>query len=145
MKNLSIVLCFLFLTSCVQKLIEEPDNLISEEEITNLLYDLAVLNSAKSINAKIFKDHDIEPMEVIFSKYKVDSVQFVESNRYYASLPEKYESIYTAVNKRIKKESELADEAKKRADSIKKANKKIKLEAQRKRPRTDVKKTKDSL
>ena len=106
MKNLSIVLCFLFLTSCVQKLIEEPDNLISEEEITNLLYDLAVLNSAKSINAKIFKDHDIEPMEVIFSKYKVDSVQFVESNSYYASLPLKFKLLDEELFKSLERERE---------------------------------------
>ena len=116
---MSTLLCFVFFCSCVQKLIDKPDNLISEEKITLILYDLAILNAAKSTNAAILKDNGIEPMTFLFSKYKIDSIQFVESNRYYASLPEKYEAIYTHVNEKIKRESKRIKNAKRIADSLK--------------------------
>lgn len=145
MKNLCILLCFVFLCSCVQKLIDEPDNLISEEKITNILYDLAILNAAKSTNSKILKNNGIEPMQYLFSKYEIDSVQFVESNRYYASLPEEYENIYTAINERLKSESKRMEDAKKSIDSVKTRERKTKSDEAKKKSKSDVKKVNDSL
>lgn len=145
MKNLCILLCFIFLCSCVQKLIDEPDNLISEEEITNILYDLAILNAAKSTNSTILRDNGIDPMQFLFSKYEIDSIQFVESNRYYASLPEEYENIYTAVNEKLKSESKRMEDSKKSIDSLKKIERKATLEVAKKKSKGDVKKVSDSL
>lgn len=126
MKNLAIVLCFFFSFSCARKLIETPEDLISEEKITNILYDLAVLNAAKNTNSAVLKKNGIEPIEFLYSKYEIDSLQFVESNRYYASLPDTYESIYKIVNARITTESEALAKAKKVKDSIEKAERKAK-------------------
>lgn len=145
MKNLLILLCFVFLYSCAQKLIDEPDNLITKKKITNILYDLAILNAAKSTNSKILKDNGIEPMEFLFSKYEIDSIQFVESNRYYASLPEVYENIYTTVNEKLKSESKRMEDVKKTIDSLKTIERKAKREAVKKKSKSDVKKVNDSL
>jgi len=145
MKNLCILLCFAFLCSCVQKLIDKPDDLISKEEITNILYDLAILNAAKSTNPTILKDNDIDPMQFLFSKYKIDSIQFVESNQYYASLPEEYENIYTAVDERLKSKSEHIEATKKTADSLKRAEQKAKREKAKKKPESDIEEVNDSL
>lgn len=145
MKNLCILLCFVFLCSCVQKLIDEPDNLISEEKITNILYDLAILNAAKSTNSTILRNNGIEPMQFLFSKYEIDSIQFVESNRYYASLPEKYEDIYTTVNEKLKSESKRMEDSKKSIDSLKMKKRKATREAAKKKSKSDVKKVNDSL
>ncbi len=145
MKNLCILLCFVFLCSCVQKLIDEPDNLISKEKITNILYDLAILNAAKSTNSIILRNNDIEPMQFLFSKYKIDSIQFVESNRYYASLPKEYENIYTAVNERLKSENKRMKGAKKSIDSLKTIERKAKRGVIKKKPKSAIKKGNDSL
>lgn len=145
MKNLCILLCFVFLYSCVQKLIDKPDNLISEDKITNILYDLAILNAAKSTNSAVLRNNGIDPMQFLFSKYEIDSIKFVESNRYYASLPEKYENIYTVVNERLKSESKRMEDSKKSIDSLKTIKRKATREAAKKKSKGNLKKVNDSL
>jgi hypothetical protein len=115
---------FLILISCGEKVIEEPENLISEEEMTSILYDLAILNSTKGTNPSFLKKNNIELMPFIFKKYKIDSLQFAQSDLYYASIPLKYQGIYETVEERLTKKVEaLEKEKKRRADSTKEVSK----------------------
>ena len=58
-------------------------------------------------------------MPYLFEKYGVDSLQFVESDRYYASIPVMYEEIYLEVKAELEKKHELIKAAKQRKDSLK--------------------------
>ncbi|WP_394974710.1 DUF4296 domain-containing protein [uncultured Croceitalea sp.] len=114
---------FLVLISCGEKVIEEPKNLIPEEKMASILYDLAILNSTKGTNPSFLKKNRIELMPFIFEKYKIDSLQFAQSDVYYASIPLKYQSIYETVEERLTKEVEVLEKEKKRkADSTRKAS-----------------------
>ena len=108
-----------FMFSCSGKIVKEPKDLISKDKMTSILYDLAILNAAKNTNATVLTDNNIETMDFIFTKYKIDSLQFVTSDIYYASLPIIYKAIYMEIDKRLEKEKERMRIAKIQADSIK--------------------------
>ena len=114
----------LLLISCGEKVIEPPENLISQEEMSSILYDLAILNTTKGSNPSILKNNNIELMPFIFEKYKIDSIQFAQSDLYYASVPLQYQTIYEAVETRLEGEVKmLEDEKKRKRDSTAKASK----------------------
>ncbi|TKD65408.1 DUF4296 domain-containing protein [Flavobacterium sp. ASW18X] len=124
MKKLLLLCVLIWAASCKEKLVEEPENLIPEPKMTNIIYDLAMLNGAKAANASVLDKHRIKTMPYLYQKYKIDSVAFVESDLYYASKPEVYQRIYQNVLDRIEvKATALEDERKRKSDSLKSANK----------------------
>ena len=132
MIKLTFVLLGFVFFACAEKLIEEPENLIPKEKMVEILNDLAIVNAAKITNVQVLRTNNIEPMEYIFTKYGIDSLQFVESDRYYASIPKEHEEIYTLVVAKLEKEKERLSEEKKVRDSLKivdkeEARRKIKL------------------
>lgn len=137
MKKVIYILMVVLVGSCAEKLLEKPDNLIQKDKMVDILNDLAVLNAAKSTNVAVLRNHDIEPMEYIFTKYGIDSMQFVESDRYYASIPEEHEKIYMAVEAKLEQEEKRLSDEKDVRDSLKR----IKNEASRLKKKT----LKDSL
>jgi len=115
----------IFLVSCAEKVVEEPENLIPKEKMTEILHDLAILNAAKSGASRKFKDSGVDVMEFLYKKYDIDSTQFSESDLYYASIPLEYQSIYENVEKRLgRKKDTLEAIGKRRNDSVRQANKK---------------------
>ena len=74
-----------------------PDNLIAEEKMVDILYDMSLISVSKGINKRILENNGMKPTKYILEKYKIDSLQFVESNRYYSSDLEKYLNIYEIV------------------------------------------------
>ncbi len=98
MRKFIIVLIGVFgLLSCAEKLIEKPDNLIPRSQMVSILKEMAILNSARTTNIMALKENGIEPTAYIFEKYAIDSAAFVDSDRYYASLPLDYVSMYEEV------------------------------------------------
>ncbi len=106
-KILLIAVAFLIVVSCQKSSVKKPDNLIPEEKMVDIIFDLSLLEAVKSqsYNAKGDK-MNINPNAFIFSKYKVDSIQFAKSDQYYASDVSNYKKIYEQVNERIKKKIE---------------------------------------
>ena len=113
--------------SCAEKLMDKSENLISEEKMIEILNDLALVNAAKTANVAILRKHDINPTNYIFEKYNIDSLQFVESDRYYASIPEEHEAIYVAVEAKLKAEKDRFVAAKKLKDSLAVIERKVKV------------------
>ncbi|PCJ95480.1 MAG: hypothetical protein COA50_09785 [Flavobacteriaceae bacterium] len=113
MKKIAFVLLATMFFSCAEKLIEKPEKLIPEDKMTAILYDLTLLAAAKNTNKAILKKNDIVVMEYLFSKYKIDSIQFVQSDLYYASIPAIYETIYKEVGARLEAEEKLIEEERK--------------------------------
>ncbi len=125
MKKIALVLLMIMFISCAEKLIEQPKNLIPQDKMTAILYDLALLVAAKNTNKTVLIENDIEIMEYLYSKYKIDSIQFVQSDLYYASIPAVYETIYKGVEARLEdEEKQIQDARKQKSDSTINANKK---------------------
>ncbi len=119
MKTLFFFCGFLLLFSCAEKVIEEPENLIPKDKMTDILYDLALLNSTVSVNRAAFEKRGVEVMPYLYEKYNIDSIQFVSSDLYYASIPLEYEAMYTAIVERLQKEvDDIEDARKQKNDSI---------------------------
>ncbi|MBL7558196.1 DUF4296 domain-containing protein [Olleya sp. YSTF-M6] len=88
----------LMLVSCydVQKP-EKPDDLISEDKMVDVLVETVIMSSAKGINKRELENKGILPDSFIYKKHKIDSLQFVNSNNYYAYDIENFNQIYTRV------------------------------------------------
>lgn len=102
---LSIVV---LLFSC-QGTAEKPDNLIPEDKMIDILYDLALLEGIK--DDYTLKQQSLYLDQFIYDKYKIDSLQFVQSNAYYASDVQNYKEMYQKLNIKI-------DLKKKEVDSL---------------------------
>lgn len=89
------------MASCAEKTIEEPENLIPESKMVAILYDLAIINAAKQTNSNVLVENNVRTMPYLFTKYKIDSVQFADSNIYYAADPIAYEALYKEVQTKL--------------------------------------------
>ncbi len=120
---------FLFFVSCgEQGTVPKPNNLIPEETMVDILYEITLINASKGHGGQLLEKMDILPSNYLYEKYSIDSTQFAASNVYYASVPKHYEQFYKTVEERlVEKRREiqiLVDLQKKEQDSIKAANKK---------------------
>ena len=113
---------FVIALGCGEKVVEPHRNLISKEKKTDVLHDLALQKAAKTSYSDVLEQKNVEIMDFLFRKYQIDSTQFVESDRYYASLPLEYQAIYEEVEARIEKKRKFIEEDnQKRNDSVRKA------------------------
>jgi len=124
MKRIAIALWISFLvTACAEKVIEEPENLIPKDKMADILHDLAILNSTKATASNKFDDSGIDIMEFLYKKYDIDSVQFTQSDLYYASIPLEYQSLYETVEKKLDSQAKIMEEtAKAKNESVRKAS-----------------------
>lgn len=107
---------------------KKPENLISKDQMSELLYDLYIINGAKGVNKKLLETNGFNPETFILNKYNVDSTQFADSNTYYTFNSDVYKSIVDKVKARLEKEKSGLEELKKieeesanaRRDSVKK-------------------------
>lgn len=119
MKNKIAFFVFVFLfLSCNNGAIEKPKNLIDRNKMVNILYDVTLLDAIKNqninggINFKAANDY-------IYKKYSIDSLQFVESNKYYASDMDEYKKMFEEIQVRLDKEIQsLEAEMKKKGETI---------------------------
>lgn len=129
MNKIVLLIVLLLVFSCAEKLIERPENLIPKDKMVDILRDLAILNAARTTNVAILQRNDVELMPYLYAKYGIDSTQFSDSDRYYASVPEDYADIYAKVEARLEKEKEEIEELKRVKDSIEVKARELKREA----------------
>ena len=101
---------FLLLVSCKENGVPKPKNLIDRNQMIDMIYDLAILESARSqsMSANSFpKSNDF-----IKGKYKIDSLTFAQNTKYYASDIKDYKKMYEEVKRRIIDKSPKALEKK---------------------------------
>lgn len=140
MKKGISLLAILALLGCKEDLVKKPDRLIEKSKMMDIMYDLALLEAIKYQNPAVLDSNQIRPKQFIYKKYKIDSLQLAQNNRYYAADYKSYKVMFESVVKRIENE-------KKRANAIIKLEekkKKIKI-AQLKKKRQLAKKSKDSI
>ncbi len=130
--NLGLLFVVFLVISCQDiKKIEKPENLIAKDKMVNILTDVYISNASRSVNNKLLKEYHIRLDSIIYNKYQIDSLQFVESNAYYSSNLKTYTKIITRVQDRLillqkEKDSiyEIIEKEKKIEDSIKVQKKK---------------------
>ena len=102
MKKLAaLFLLFAILISCQKPAVQKPDDLIDEKVMVDIMYDISVLEAMKSQKAVILEANAINPNMNIYKKYKIDSLQFANSDKFYASDIKKYKEIFEKVNNRM--------------------------------------------
>ncbi len=102
-KSILLGLTVLFF-GCNNNSVEKPKNLIDKDKMVDILYDISLLEAIKSqninggITAKMENDY-------IYKKYKIDSIQFAKSNKYYASDLEEYKKMFEKVKEKLSAEN----------------------------------------
>jgi hypothetical protein len=110
MKNFVLIILVLFLSvSCKKELVKEPKRLIDKGKMIDIMYDLSVLDAIKYQNPLSLDSTDSSQKKFIFQKYKVDSLQFAQSNMYYAADYESYKDMFDQIAKRLEKNQKKAD------------------------------------
>ena len=125
MKTAFLLVIIVFLMSCENLEMKKPSNLISENQMVEILYDVVLINSAKNVNKQLLEKNIKNPEAYIYKKHNIDSLQFVESNAYYTFKSDIYKSIYEKLEWKLttqKTEHEaLVKEKKRIKDSIRKS------------------------
>ncbi|GIZ09940.1 DUF4296 domain-containing protein [Flavobacterium sp. UMI-01] len=88
---------------------EKPERLIEQSEMIEIMYDLALLNVIKYQFPGTIENYEKEDLAYIYKKYKIDSLQFVQSNSYYAADYKGYKKMYDAIALKIETNSKLYD------------------------------------
>lgn len=97
-----LFLCLLFLASCQEiDKSPKPKDLLSEDEMVDVLTEIALLNGARTYNKNMLREKGIDPYEHLQEKFDVDSSQFIRSNNYYSENYKVYSKIYSRVKERL--------------------------------------------
>lgn len=128
--KLTFILTLLLLVSCQKNTIDKPkkpDNLISKDKMVEIIYDMSLITVAKGVNKRLLEDEGLNPREYVFKKHGIDSIQFIQSNNYYAYNLKNYDEIYTEVKLKLEKEktyfNEVIAKEKRVNDSLKEERK----------------------
>ena len=105
-----MVLCFLLMSCNGRDKPKKPDNLISKGKMAEVLYDLYIINAAKGVNKKMLEASGFNPETYILTKHNIDSLQFADSNMYYAFDTEAYQAIVEQVKARLVREKDEVEE-----------------------------------
>tara|TARA_S200000501_G_scaffold262908_1_gene246798 strand:- start:937 stop:1365 length:429 start_codon:yes stop_codon:yes gene_type:complete len=77
------------------------ENLISQEKMIDIIYDMSLISVSKGINKRILENNGMKPKSYILKKYNIDSLQFASSNEYYSKDLEQYLFIYEKVLEKL--------------------------------------------
>jgi hypothetical protein len=119
MKKIIALLVILVFVSCKEETVKEPKRLIEKKVMLDVMYDLSLLEAIKYKNPTVLDSNKINPRQYIFKKYKIDSLQFAQSNVYYAADYEEYKIMFEEITKRLEKNKKAVD-AKIKAEKKKK-------------------------
>ena len=103
---------------CNSNSVEKPKNLIGKDKMVDILYDVSLLEAIKTQNinggmtVKMGNDY-------IYKKYKIDSIQFAKSNKYYASDIVEYKKMFEKIKERLNEQTlKIDSETKKNGQTV---------------------------
>ena len=117
------ILIFLMFFSCLEN---KPDNLMSEKQMVDFLFDINIINSSRAYrNNSDLNYYNIKDT-FLYRIHDIDSMQFVKSNDYYSKNPKLYLKIYNELQKKLIKirdsiDLDLQNHTKKIKDSLMKS------------------------
>ena len=94
------------LAACGDAPMQQPEKLIDEAVMAEIIYDLSVMEAMKSRNTTLTNNLT---SDYIYKKYKIDSLQFAQNSQYYSADIDKYKKIYEKVAERLELEKKEAD------------------------------------
>jgi hypothetical protein len=109
MKKLVLVFCTICLVACSNNPVPKPDNLLDEEVMTNILFDIAILQAAEGSMPLRLSEEQINSNTYIYKKYAIDSLTFYQNQRYYAADVKQYKKMYQEVLDRLDEEKAAAN------------------------------------
>jgi hypothetical protein len=109
MRLLILAFVLLGVVSCSTRMVEPPENLIAKDKFVDILFELAIYNGVKNNTTPAFTTTELQIMPYLYSKYDFDSVQFSQSNLYYASRGDQYLAMFDTVRARIERTEQLLD------------------------------------
>jgi hypothetical protein len=104
----SVLVLFFVVVSCKQSAVETPKNLIDENQMVAIIFDLALLDAMKSQGLNTQRNFPTAG-EFLKKKYKVDSVTFAANSKYYAADIANYKKMYEKVRTRLNEENMKAN------------------------------------
>lgn len=128
MKNFTIILLFFFAFFGCQdvKQPKKPKNLIAKDKMIDMLTEAYLANAARSVDNKSMISKGIKLDSVVYRNFGVDSLQFAQSNEFYAADINGYMEIFQKVEARLsgmeKKMDSIRETEKSKKDSISKKN-----------------------
>ena len=111
------VIGFLLVNCTSNTIMEKPDNLISKDKMADVITDMLIAEGAGNIR-NLKEQRHINYFPFVYEKYKIDSVQFQESNLYYTSRIDDYDEILANVEKKLKTLKDEFDTQRKVQDSL---------------------------
>lgn len=118
----------LIFVSCKKEIAKTPEHLIGKDKMVDVMYDLSLLGAMRGQNPALLDSFKNNSNEYIYKKHKIDSLQFVQSNIYYAADFKEYKKMYEQVKMRLEKNKKSTEAAikneKKKADSLEKEKQK---------------------
>ena len=124
MKQLLFLFVALFVASCSTHPVPKPDNLLDEETMVDIIYDVSILQATDGSMPQKLTESNIKMDQYIFEKYKIDSITYRENQRYYAADARKYKKIYKKVIERLDLEQKKMNDTTKAtnaSDDVKKS------------------------
>ena len=107
MKKLIYIILIFYSCGSLNEENAKPNNLIPEDKMIDILYDMSLISVSKGINKRILENNGMKPKKYILKKYNIDSLQFVVSNEYYSKDLETYLSIYEEVLNKLQLNREI--------------------------------------
>lgn len=111
-KIVTLFVFILIVSSCNDNPMPKPDKLLGQDEMENILFDLAVLQAAETYRPINSSDARISSIEYIYKKYKIDSTIYLQNHRYYAADVKKFKKMYKHINNRLHDAKTEMDSAK---------------------------------
>jgi hypothetical protein len=108
-KSIVFLAVLIAFVSCKEEVVKEPDHLIEEGVMVDIMYDLVLFEAVKNNNPGSLSEYQINPNQYIYKKYKIDSLQFVQNNKYYASNYVEYKEMYDEIAKRLERNKKKVD------------------------------------
>ena len=100
----------LIVTACQDvKRPQMPANLIAQDSMVSILVDAYMINAARSIDNRIIVNKGVLLDSILYSKHHIDSLQFAQSNAYYASDLDIYKKLFLKVEEKLKTEKTKKD------------------------------------
>jgi Domain of unknown function (DUF4296) len=94
---------FILITSCNDAVVKAPENLIDENKMVDIIYDLSLLDAIKTQGSN--QQSYPSTSEFLKKKYNVDSITFANNSKYYASDIKNYKKMYDRVKDRLNQEN----------------------------------------
>lgn len=114
MNKLNVIIILSIVLGCSNSLTQKPmppDNLISQEKMVDIIYDMTLINVAKGVNKSILENNGIIPEQYLFNKHSIDSILFARSNEYYSYDLKTYQIIYDKVKIKLEKNKNIISDS----------------------------------